>query len=185
MQDSKRDTDVKNKLLDSDGEGEGRVIWENSTETCILSYVKEMTSPSSIHETGHSKLLHWDNSEGWDGEGSVRGVWDRGTHIYPWLIHVNVWQNPPQYCKVISLQLKLIKKIITCWDFYWNCVESINQEREKWLLDSTKSSYLWSWNKYLSIISFLLLQIFAVFLYRSYTYPTKLKPKYFIFPILM
>ena len=134
MQDRKRDTDVKNKLLDSDGEGEGRVIWENSTETCILSYVKEMTSPSSIHETGHSKLLHWDNSEGWDGEGSVRGVWDRGTHIYPWLIHVNVWQNPPQYCKVISLQLKLIKKIITCWDFYWNCVESINQERRNGFL---------------------------------------------------
>ena len=24
----------------------------------------------------------------------------------PWLIHVNVWQNPPQYCKVIGLQLK-------------------------------------------------------------------------------
>ena len=27
-----------------------------------------------------------------------------GTHINPWLIHVNVWQNPLQYCKVISLQ---------------------------------------------------------------------------------
>ena len=24
---------------------------------------------------------------------------------HPWLIHVNVWQKPPQYCKVISLQL--------------------------------------------------------------------------------
>ena len=40
MQDSKRDTDVKNKLLDSGGEGEGGMIWENSTETYILSYVK-------------------------------------------------------------------------------------------------------------------------------------------------
>ena len=29
-----------------------------------------------------------------------------GMHVYPWLIHVNVWQNPLQYCKVISLQLK-------------------------------------------------------------------------------
>ena len=28
------------------------------------------------------------------------------THVYPWLIHVNVWQNPLKYCKVISLQLK-------------------------------------------------------------------------------
>ena len=29
-----------------------------------------------------------------------------GTHVHPWLIHVNVWQKPLQYCKVISLQLK-------------------------------------------------------------------------------
>ena len=28
------------------------------------------------------------------------------THVHPWLIHVDVWQKPPQYCKVISLQLK-------------------------------------------------------------------------------
>ena len=40
MQDSKRDTDIKNKLFDSVGEGEGGMIWENSFETCILSYVK-------------------------------------------------------------------------------------------------------------------------------------------------
>ena len=39
-EDSKRDTDVKNRLLDSVGEGEGGMIWENGTETCILSYVK-------------------------------------------------------------------------------------------------------------------------------------------------
>ena len=40
MQDSKRDTDVKNRLLDSVEEGEGVMIWENSIETCILPYVK-------------------------------------------------------------------------------------------------------------------------------------------------
>ena len=40
MHDSKRDTDVKNRLLDSVGEGEGGMIWENSIETCTLSYVK-------------------------------------------------------------------------------------------------------------------------------------------------
>ena len=38
--DSKRDTDVKNRLLDSVGEGEGGMICEKSTETCILPYVK-------------------------------------------------------------------------------------------------------------------------------------------------
>ena len=40
MRDSKRDTDVKNRLLDSVGEGEGGMIWENSIETYILLYVK-------------------------------------------------------------------------------------------------------------------------------------------------
>ena len=40
MRDSKRDTDVLNSLLDSVGEGEGRMIWENGIETCKISYVK-------------------------------------------------------------------------------------------------------------------------------------------------
>ena len=40
MQDSERDTDEKNRLLDSVGEDEGGMIWENSIETYILPYVK-------------------------------------------------------------------------------------------------------------------------------------------------
>ena len=40
MQDSKRDTDVKNRLLGYVREGEGGMIWENSIETCTLPYVK-------------------------------------------------------------------------------------------------------------------------------------------------
>ena len=40
MQDSKRGTDIKNRLLDFMGEGEDGMIWENSIETCILPYVK-------------------------------------------------------------------------------------------------------------------------------------------------
>ena len=36
MQDTKRDTNIKNRLLDSEGEGEGGMIWENNLETCIL-----------------------------------------------------------------------------------------------------------------------------------------------------
>ena len=42
MQDSKRDTDVKNRLVDSVGEGKGGMIWENSIETCTLPYMKYM-----------------------------------------------------------------------------------------------------------------------------------------------
>ena len=55
MQDSERDTDIKNSLLDSVGEGEGGMIWENSIETCILPYVEQMNSASLMHEAGHSK----------------------------------------------------------------------------------------------------------------------------------
>ena len=76
MRDSKRDTDIKNRLLDSVGEGEGGMICENSIETCILSCVK-FASPGSIHETGCSGLVHWANPEGWDEEGCGRGAWDR------------------------------------------------------------------------------------------------------------
>ena len=69
------------------------MICENSIETCILSYVKQIVSPGSMHETGCSGLVHWGDPEGWDGEEGGRGVQD-GKHMYnPWLIHVNVWQN--------------------------------------------------------------------------------------------
>jgi len=59
-------------LLDSVGEGEGGMIWENGIETCILSYVKQISSPGSVHDTECSELVHWDDPEGWDGEGSGR-----------------------------------------------------------------------------------------------------------------
>ena len=51
MQNRKRDTDVQNSLLDSVGEGEGGMFQENSIETCILSRVKQITSPGWMHET--------------------------------------------------------------------------------------------------------------------------------------
>ena len=81
MLESKRDTDVKNRLLDSVGEAEGGMIWENSTETCILPYVKQITSPSSRHETQYSKPVPWDTPEGWDGEEGGKGFQDGG-HMY-------------------------------------------------------------------------------------------------------
>ena len=81
MRDNKRDTDVKNRLLDSMGEGEGGMILENSIETCILPYVKQITSLDSMHETGRSGLVHGDDPEGWDREGGGRGVQD-GKHMY-------------------------------------------------------------------------------------------------------
>ena len=63
------------------GEGKGGMVWENGIETCILSYVKRVTSPGSMHDTGCSGLVHWDDPEGWYGEGGERGVQD-GEHVY-------------------------------------------------------------------------------------------------------
>ena len=80
MRDSKRDTDVYNRLLDSVGEGEGGMIWENGIETCILSYMKRITSPGLMHETGCLGLVHWDDPEVWYREGGGRRVQD-GEHM--------------------------------------------------------------------------------------------------------
>ena len=63
------------------GEGKGGMIWENGIETCIISYVKQIASPGLMHDTGCSGLVHWDDPEGWYGEGSGRGVQD-GEHVY-------------------------------------------------------------------------------------------------------
>jgi len=73
MRDNKKDTDVKNSLLDSVEEGEDGMIWENGIETCILSYVKQIVTSGLMHKTGCSGPVHWDDLEGWDREGSGRG----------------------------------------------------------------------------------------------------------------
>ena len=76
MQNRKRDRDVQNRLWDSVGEGEGGMFQENSTETCILSRVKQITSPGWMHET---------SAQGWctgktqrDGMGREAGGWGIG-----------------------------------------------------------------------------------------------------------
>ena len=80
------------------GEGEGGMIWETGTETCIISYMERVTSPGLMHDTGCLGLVQWD-----DPEGMVRGRrreegsgW--GTRVYLWRIHVDIWQN--QYTNV-------------------------------------------------------------------------------------
>ena len=75
----------KVKLLSSEQQDE---LWgcgggggEDKEKQNILSYVKQIASPGSMHETGCSGLLHWDDPEGWVGEGSQRRVQD-GEHMY-------------------------------------------------------------------------------------------------------
>ena len=67
--------------MDSVGEGEGGKIWENDIEIRIISYMKRVASQGSMHDTGCLGLVHWDDPEGWHGEGGGRGVQD-AEHMY-------------------------------------------------------------------------------------------------------
>ena len=58
------------------------MIWENGIETCIISYKKRIAaSPGSMQDTGCLGLAHWDDPEGWYGEGGGSRVQD-GEHVY-------------------------------------------------------------------------------------------------------
>ena len=101
-----QDTDVKNRLLDSVEEGENGMTWENSIKTWTLLYVKQMASERLIHEAGSQS--QWSGTTQRDRVGrEVRGrLRMRGTHVYLWPIHADVWQKSSQHCKAIILQLK-------------------------------------------------------------------------------
>ena len=80
MQNRKRNTDVQNRLLDSVGEGEDGMFWENSTETSILSRVKDIVSPGWMHETGTQGWCTGKTQRDGNGEGGGRGDRD-GEHM--------------------------------------------------------------------------------------------------------
>ena len=67
--------------MDSVGEGEGGMIWENGIEIRIISYMERVASLGSMHDTGCLGLVHWDDPEGGYGEGGGRRVQD-GEHVY-------------------------------------------------------------------------------------------------------
>ena len=78
--------------MDSVGEGEGGKIWENGIETCILSCMKPVASPGSMHDTGCLGLVHWDDpGMVWGGRREEGSGW--GTQVYLWQIHFDIWQN--------------------------------------------------------------------------------------------
>ena len=62
--------------MDSVGEGEGGMIWENGIETGIISCKKRIASLGSMQDTGCLGLVHWNDPERWFGEGGGKGVQD-------------------------------------------------------------------------------------------------------------
>ena len=62
------------------GRGRGWDDLRESIETRLLPYVKQMNSPGSVREAGHSMLVRWDNPEGWGGEGGS-GLGDTWTPV--------------------------------------------------------------------------------------------------------
>ena len=75
------------------GEDEGGMIWENGIETCILSYVEQITSPGSMHDTGDARgWCTWMTQRDAVGR-EVGGGFRIGNTCTPGRIHVNVWQN--------------------------------------------------------------------------------------------
>ena len=98
MQDSKKDTDVYSGLLDSEGEGEGGMIWENGTETC---YHVRIESPIYVQ----CRIQHaW----GWCTGMTQRDVMGReegggfmfGNACTPVVDSRQCMAKPIQYCKV-------------------------------------------------------------------------------------
>ena len=71
MQNRKRDTDVQNRLW---------TLWEKvrvgcfERTACILSIVKQITSPGWMHETSARGLVHWEDTEESGGEGGEEGI---------------------------------------------------------------------------------------------------------------
>ena len=75
MQNRKRDTDVQNRILDSVGEVEGGMFRENSIETCILSRVKQITSPGWMHETSAQAWCTGKTQRDWVEREVGGGIW--------------------------------------------------------------------------------------------------------------
>ena len=61
---------------------------------------------------------------GWGAKREGGSGWE--THVNPWLIHVNVWPKPLQYCKVISLQLIKINEKRKKYNMSWRYIEIVD-----------------------------------------------------------
>ena len=97
-----------------------RVGWSERIALKHVYYQMWNTSPAQVgcmRQVLGAGALGRPRRSGWRGRREGGLGW--GAHVNPWLIQVNVWQKPLQYCKVISLQLIKINEK----NFYWSTVD--------------------------------------------------------------
>ena len=75
--------------------------------------IYKLASGNWPYDAGNPRLVLYDNLERWDAEGGGREAYEGGNICILWLIHVEVWQTPSQYCKlpVLKLKIKFKKRI--------------------------------------------------------------------------
>ena len=141
-----------------------RVGWSERTASKHVYYQVWNRSPVQVgwmRQVLGAGALGWPRGMGWGGRWEGGSGW--GTHVNPWLIHVNVWQKTLQYCKVISLQLIKInekkKKTLKCssdvakslsLSLQWTCTASTSPRSLICLWDvppqaSRDQNDLWLW----------------------------------------
>ena len=96
------------------------MFWENSIETCILSRVKQITSPGWMHGTSAQTWCTGKTQRN-QAEREVGGGIRMGNTCISKADSCHVWQKPLQYCKVISLQLIKKNEFKKCM---WSCTHS-------------------------------------------------------------
>ena len=115
---------IRRCKLDSVGRRRGWDVSREKHQNMYIIYGETDHQPRLDAWDKCSGLMHWEDPEGSGREGWEGGL-GCGIHINPWLIHVNVWQKPLKYCKVISLQLiKINEKKRRCkWERNKNSYE--------------------------------------------------------------
>ena len=95
MYETAKETLMYRSVLWTLGEGEGGEMWENGSETCIISCMKRVASPGSMHDTGCLGLVHWEGMGREEGRGFRMG----NTGI-PVVDSFRYLAKLIQYCKV-------------------------------------------------------------------------------------
>ena len=90
-------SEMYNGLLDSEGEQEGGMIWENGIVTCILSCKNRIARLCPKQDTAYLGLVHGDDPEGCCGVG---GGFMFEIACTPMVDSCQCMAKPMQYCKV-------------------------------------------------------------------------------------